>query len=258
MRNFAEGLRSQLAPMLAVLVTLAVVIGLLPFASHYGEVNGLPQRAERWAEAYAERREAARAREAARLREAALARGAVDAGGPAVDDGAAVGEVASVGGPDAESFTETVLELDAPAAGPQADVLTIDLVVDGVTDDIADLLAVAPLQDGWFPTAYDPADEAFLYPDEIDLLAQLHIADHRQQAGVPTPDFTAHVKALFARDGKLYAAYDPASSLPVAEDESPVVYRRAFEYALHAREHEWAAVLRARLLQGDLQESVTP
>ena len=97
-----------------------------------------------------------------------------------------------------------------------------------------------------------------MFPDYVDLLGQLHIALARVQVGAPAPGFTAHIKALFARDGKLYSTYDRATNLPAATEESPAVYRLAVEYALAVREHEWAAALRERLLRGDLADPDDP
>lgn len=263
MRILAKKIRTVLAPILPVLVTLAIVISLLPFAAHYGETNGLPQRAERWAAAYAERREAAKARRLAAAHARAEAAGAV------MDDPVA-DELALSTAPDGEAVNETLIELDAPAAGPREDAPaedpreaapTIDLVaaaMDGPTTDIEALLTAAPVQNGWFPTAYRPDDGTFVYPDVVELLGQLHIAHQRAQAGVPAPDFTEHVKALFIRDGKLFAAYDLANSLPVTAAEDPAAYRRAFEYALTAREHEWAAAVRAHLQNRDWSEHDAP
>lgn len=250
MRKLLDGRLPQPVPLLTVLVALAVVIGLIPPAARYGETNGLIPTAQRLAQAAAERRQLAAAQEEADMAAADL---------------------------DDDAFTETIIEFAAPAAGPGTDdapadapatapvtdATAIDLAAasadsGSLSDEIAGLLAAAPLQDGWFPAAYRPADETFVFPDEVDMLKQLHIARALQQAGLPTADWAGHVKALFDRDGKLYTAYDSASSQPATDAESPVVYRLAFEYALAAREHEWAAALRTRLQQRDLPEPESP
>lgn len=218
MKEFLRGLGARSRHALTILVTLVFVIGMMPFAARYGEENGLLQLAARRAAA-------------AGVADPVIA-DETEAEPPATADDAS--DLLAFADDPATEFaddlhddemTETSFMADAPAAGP-GDVDT-----------------------PWFPTD----DDSFTYPDPVDLAEQLHIAAERLAAGEPSPEFTAHVIELFARDGKLYPTYDLDSGLPTTTEESAAVYRFALEYALQAGEHEWAAALRERLRSRDLR-----
>ena len=117
----------------------------------------------------------------------------------------------------------------------------------GVYERARTLLDTLPQQGGFFPFSYDLKRGRYRYHQDINLIDQLYIVYHRQQAGIPSPEFWNILKEAFRRDGVVYGKLAIDSGRPAVAYESPAVYGLAILAALEAGDADLAGDLYRRM-----------
>lgn len=113
----------------------------------------------------------------------------------------------------------------------------------GVYERAHIFLKQLPHQNGIYPFSYDLVRREFRYQTVVNLIDQLFIAYHRQQAGISSPEFWSLLKSAYRQHGVLYGQWDGSTGEPIVSYESPAAYGLAILAALEAGDTAFATEL---------------
>ncbi|MGM7636816.1 glycosyl hydrolase family 8 [Bacillus sp. Hm123] len=97
-----------------------------------------------------------------------------------------------------------------------------------------------PVQNGFYPKSFNTKSKTFHYDKEINLIDQLYVAYHLEQANVSTDHFASWVNQEFKKEKKLVGRYHFETKIPSVTYESPAVYSLAILYSVEREDKEQA------------------
>lgn len=120
------------------------------------------------------------------------------------------------------------------------------------------LLEGLPRRGGFFPFSYDLRRDQFRYHPSVNLIDQLYIVYHRQQAGMASPEFWSVFKEAYRRDGVVHGELDIGTGKAVVSYESPAVYGLAIMAAVEAGDIALAHELYERMVMLQVRNPASP
>ncbi|OZI12421.1 glycosyl hydrolase lipoprotein [Bacillaceae bacterium SAS-127] len=95
-----------------------------------------------------------------------------------------------------------------------------------------------PVQNGFYPKSFNMKSKAFHYDEEINLIDQLYVAYHLEQANISTDHFAKWINQEFQKEKKLVGRYHFETKIRSVTYESPAVYSLAVLYSVEREEKE--------------------
>lgn len=120
------------------------------------------------------------------------------------------------------------------------------------------LLEDLPQRSGFFPFSYDLRRREYQFHRAVNLIDQLYIVYHRQQAGITSPEFWSVLKEAYHRDGVIYGKLESNSGEPAVAYESPAVYGLAILAAVEAGDTAFADELHRRMTRLQVRNPRSP
>lgn len=124
-----------------------------------------------------------------------------------------------------------------------------NLIEHSLYKNMLNILKEAPVDQYYYPKAYDVDKKLYVYDDNINLIDQSLVVYYRAKVGYSTDEFRQFIKREFDNNGKVYGRYDRQSGRPIVTYESPSIYGWLILYHLEIGEKEMANSLYRRMIQ---------
>lgn len=112
-----------------------------------------------------------------------------------------------------------------------------------------------PIDNGFFPKAYDVRQETFHFDETVNLIDQVYTALHLERAEVMTDEFYKWLKTEFYSGGMLYGRYDRTTKKRAVSYESASVYALTILYSVERRDLSFAKDVYERMITMRVQDA---
>lgn len=119
------------------------------------------------------------------------------------------------------------------------------------------ILRDAPLENGFYPLAYDVTSQRYMFQQELNLIDQFYIGYHRAQAGFDVSSLIRYSRDALAKYGKLYGRIDALTTKPTVTYESPAVYALAILMSIEADDKALARQLYEQMIALRVNDSTS-
>ncbi|MFC7063698.1 glycosyl hydrolase family 8 [Halobacillus seohaensis] len=109
-----------------------------------------------------------------------------------------------------------------------------------LVDSTISVLSNAPLDNGFYPKAYNVEEKKYQYDDDINLVDQALIALHQAEFGMGSEEFLQFIKSEMDKNGIIYGVYNRNTKQPAVDYQSPAIYGITIMYCLEVGEHQLA------------------
>ena len=124
-----------------------------------------------------------------------------------------------------------------------------NLIEQSVYKNMLSVLKEAPVDQFFYPKAYDVETKKYVYDDNINIIDQSLVVYYRAKMGYPTKEFKQFIQKEYDKNGKIYGRYNRKSGKPVVAYESPSIYGWLILYHLEIGDTEMANSLYRRMIQ---------
>ncbi|WP_187254680.1 glycosyl hydrolase family 8 [Alkalicoccus halolimnae] len=108
---------------------------------------------------------------------------------------------------------------------PSLELLSEEANLDAeAAESTIDVLRNAPMDDVFYPKAYNVDDQEYLYDDEINIVDQAITAYHQGQRGERSEPFLSFIEEQMTGRGVVNGIYSRETKEPLVDYESPAVY----------------------------------
>lgn len=121
-----------------------------------------------------------------------------------------------------------------------------------------EFLQTLPIENGFYPQTYNNTMKTYAFNEEINLIDQLYITLHVEQAGIQTDMFYDWLSTEFYEKHHLYGRYTADTKEHTVTYESAAVYALAIMYSLERADKQFAKDLHTKLMAMQVRDETSP
>lgn len=118
-----------------------------------------------------------------------------------------------------------------------------------VVTNMLTLLKQLPIENGFYPETYFLKEDRFAFEEEVNLIDQIYIGLHREQANVDSSILFDWLKETFYKENQLFGRYDAKTKKPTVTYESVAVYSLTIIYSLEKGDQIFAKDVYDRMIE---------